>query len=212
MPAAVPALTARIHAPGARHSQMRVDGEPALEADHQMLAARIDRPHALARQLLDPAVSAEARMRCLERFDLAADERRAYAVGCRADRVALRHQADSVSFRGLWRKPSSIKTGSIAEPTTGSPSKRSTASWRMRPLRTCSASASSAVCSSSSLGSDSGTRLRPFFSANRTGSPPTVTRCAPGTRAGPRPVYSRLGHGSDAPYGFAGSVTAITSA
>ena len=66
------------------------------------------------------------------------------------DRVALGHRlslcdhAVSVSLRGPARKPSSSSASSHVEPTTGSPSTRSSASRLMRPRRTASASAAMA--------------------------------------------------------------------
>ncbi len=49
---------------------------------------------------------------------------------------AGRRQALSVSFRGPCLKPTSTSSSSITEPTTGSPSKRSSARRFSRPRRT----------------------------------------------------------------------------
>ena len=61
--ASAPALPARVHAPGARHPQVRVEHEPALEADEQCLpcvSTLVDRPPG---EPLRPAVEREPRVR-----------------------------------------------------------------------------------------------------------------------------------------------------
>src|SRR4029077_15454082 len=91
MAPALPALAARGDAPGARHAQVRMDREPALEAHHQVLAVRVDGADLAPRELLGPAILAEARMRRGDRLDLAVDQSRADAVRRSTDRVALGH-------------------------------------------------------------------------------------------------------------------------
>ena len=141
---APPALAGAIDAPDAGHAQVRVQGQVVLEAQEQVLAVRVDGAHRAPGEALGPMV---ARVPGLRRDDLGnlADQHRAHPVGGVVDGVALGHaQALSVSFRGPWRKPSSTSTGSQGEPTTGSPSTRSSESFLIRPRWTCSASAAKA--------------------------------------------------------------------
>ena len=79
------------HAPGARHPEVRVDRQAALEAQEQVLAVGVDRAHGLAGEALRPAVAGEARMRRRELVGDMALEHRADAPGGVVDRVALGH-------------------------------------------------------------------------------------------------------------------------
>ena len=51
------------HPPGARHAQMRVDHQVALEAQEEALAVDVHRAHRAPAETLGPAVAAEARVR-----------------------------------------------------------------------------------------------------------------------------------------------------
>ena len=88
---APPALSAPVDVPAAAHAQVRVERELALEADEEMLPARIDGAHRTAAQPLRPAVERVARLRGLDLLDLTADERRSDAPRRRVNRVALGH-------------------------------------------------------------------------------------------------------------------------
>ena len=79
-------------APRARHAQVRVDDEPALEAQEQVLADRLDELDAAAGEALGPAVAAEARVRRLDRVGDVAGEHGADAQRRVVERVALRHR------------------------------------------------------------------------------------------------------------------------
>ena len=68
---AAPALAAAVDAPLPAHPQVRVQGQIALEAQEQVLAVGVHRPHGAARQPLGPAVEAVAGVRGLDRLDLA---------------------------------------------------------------------------------------------------------------------------------------------
>jgi hypothetical protein len=61
-----PALAGTQDAPRARHPQVRVDDQPALEAEKQVLADRLHEIDAAAGEALGPAVAAVARVRRLE--------------------------------------------------------------------------------------------------------------------------------------------------
>jgi len=73
----------------------------------------------------------------------------------RSKRCSSADQALNVSRRGLWRKPSSISSAPTGEPTTGSPSNRSSPRRGTRPRLTASASASRAGRSQPSSGARS---------------------------------------------------------
>ena len=81
----------RAHPPRARHAQVRVDHQVALEADEQVLAVGVDRPHDPPAQPLGPAVAAEPRVR---RGDLVRHlvlKDGSDAIRQVVDRVAFRH-------------------------------------------------------------------------------------------------------------------------
>jgi hypothetical protein len=88
---APPALPLEVRAPRARHPQVRVDGQPALEAQEQVLAVGVDRADGPALQAFGPAVHAKARVRGGQLVRHAALEDRPDAVGRVVDRVALGH-------------------------------------------------------------------------------------------------------------------------
>ena len=83
------------HPPGAGHAQVRVDRQPALEAQEQVLAVGVDRAHRAAGQPLGPAVAAEARVR---RRQLVRD-------------VALEHRPDAVRARSGSCRPRASHRG-----------------------------------------------------------------------------------------------------
>jgi hypothetical protein len=101
--AAVPAPAAGVDAPGPGHAQVRVDREAALEADQQVLAVRVDGPHAAARKLLGPAILPEARVQRLDRLDLMPDQGGADAVRGSPDRVAFGHATKAI--QSIVRRP-----------------------------------------------------------------------------------------------------------
>ena len=90
-----PALAAPVDAPLSRHAQVRVQRQVALEADEQVLAARVDRAHGAPVEPLGPAIHRVARLRRLDRDDRLADQRGAHAAGGGVDRVALGHATKS---------------------------------------------------------------------------------------------------------------------
>src|SRR5690242_2538733 len=99
---------------------MRVEREVSLEAQEEMLAASIHRAHRAAGQALRPAVEPVTRVWRLDLHDRFPHERLLDAAGGAMDGVAFGHlYAVSVSRRGPWRKPMSMRSGSSSEPTTG---------------------------------------------------------------------------------------------
>ena len=103
---AAPALAVAVDAPLAGHAQMRVQRQVALEADEQVLAVGVHRPHAAVGQLLAPALAAGTRVRRLERADLPPGQRRSHPLGGVVDRVPLGHAlilCGGRRFRLLWR-------------------------------------------------------------------------------------------------------------
>ena len=88
-------FAARLDAPAAVHAQVRVDHEPALEAQEQVLAVGVHGPHGAAGEPLLPARPAEAGMRSADLVRHVAGQHGADAVRGVVDRVALWHR-----FRG----------------------------------------------------------------------------------------------------------------
>jgi hypothetical protein len=68
-----------------------VDRQPALEAQEEVLAVRVDGAYRPAAQPLGPGVAAEARVRRLERVGNVPLEHGPDAVRGEVDRVALGH-------------------------------------------------------------------------------------------------------------------------
>src|SRR3712207_1024772 len=101
---AVPLGAAVEHAPGTRHAQVRVDRQPALEAQEQVLAQGVDGAHGTTLEPLGPAVAAEARVRRLQRVRDVPLEHRADATGVVVDRVALGHLPESTRERASRAK------------------------------------------------------------------------------------------------------------
>ena len=106
------------HAPRAGHAQVRVDRQPALEAQEEVLAVRVDRAHRLAGEPLGPAVAAEARVQRLERVGHVALEHGPDAVRGVVDRVALGH---SVSLGAARRSRGLGRTRAAAAATACRP-------------------------------------------------------------------------------------------
>jgi hypothetical protein len=71
-----------------------VEREVAVEADEEVLALGLDRPHGPAAEPLGPAVEREAPVRGLDRGDLLADQRGPDPPRGAVDRVALGHGSD----------------------------------------------------------------------------------------------------------------------
>ncbi len=67
---APPALAPPVDAPEPAHAQVGVQGEVALEAQEEVLAARVDGADAPPGQAIRPAIHPVARMRRLDRHDL----------------------------------------------------------------------------------------------------------------------------------------------
>src|SRR3954447_16749865 len=76
-----------------------MDGQAALEAHHQVLAVCVDRPHLAAGEPVRPRVLRVARVRRLDRLDVAADQRGGYPTRRGLDRVALRHRPATSTTR-----------------------------------------------------------------------------------------------------------------
>ena len=88
---APPPASWRIDAPRADHPQVGVEREAAVEAEQQVLAARVDPFDPPIRQPLTPPVTAEAHVRADLVRDLAL-EHRPQPVGVPGDRVSLGHR------------------------------------------------------------------------------------------------------------------------
>ena len=90
---AAPALAAPVDAPPPGHAQVRVQRQVALEADEEVLAARVDRAHAAARRAApasDPARGGAAASRSIR--SRVPRARRRPAARPRVDGVALGHR------------------------------------------------------------------------------------------------------------------------
>ena len=86
-PRSAPDPVVRQHRPRADHPQVRVDYEPAVELQEQMLAVRVDAPHLTAGEPLGP-VGVARRAELLRDTPL---EHRTDPAGGVRDRVSLRH-------------------------------------------------------------------------------------------------------------------------
>ena len=85
----MPGTAVLVHPPGARHAQVGVQREVSLEANEQVLAARLHLVNGASRQPLGPAIGAMARMWCEDLIGRAAGEHRADTPSHVMDRVAL---------------------------------------------------------------------------------------------------------------------------
>jgi hypothetical protein len=91
MARAAPRPATFVHTPHAAHAQVRVQGEVSLEADQQVLAARIRAANRATRESLGPALGLVAQLRGEDLIGHMARERRIDASSGMVDGVALGH-------------------------------------------------------------------------------------------------------------------------